>query len=63
MDPKSLKASYMDLEIEGVSKEELQNISTKSHFVIFLTRREEVALHTRMVHEFLTKTDNCSIIN
>ena len=40
MDPKSLKASYMDLEIEGVSKRNCKNISIKSHFVIFLTLAE-----------------------
>ena len=66
MDPKSLKASYMDLEIEGVSKEELQKHLDQVPLRYFShSGREEVALHTRMVHEFLTKKtqDNCSIIN
>ena len=46
----------MDLEIEGVSKEELQKHLDQVPLRYFShSGREEVALHTRMVHEFLTK--------
>lgn len=55
MDPESLKNSFMDLQIEGVTDQELRAHLDQVPIRYFShSGREEVALHVEMVHQYIT---------
>lgn len=66
MDPESIKDSYMDIEIDGVSKTDLRKHLDQVPMRYFShSGREEVTLHVDMVNRFLNDNspDNNSVIN
>lgn len=66
MDPESIKDSYMDLRIDGVSKTDLRRHLDQVPMRYFShSGREEVALHVDMVNRFLddNSPDKNSVIN
>ena len=66
MDPESIKDSYMDIEIDGVSKTDLRKHLDQVPMRYFShSGREEVTLHVDMVNRFLNdnSADNNSVIN
>ena len=66
MDPESIKDSYMDIEIDGVSKTDLRKHLDQVPMRYFShSGREEVTLHVDMVNRFLhdNSPDNNSVIN
>lgn len=66
MDPESIKDSYMDLNIEGVTKADLRKHLDQVPMRYFShSGREEVSIHVSMVNEFLNdnSSDNNSVIN
>ena len=66
MDPESIKDSYMDIEIDGVSKTDLRkHLDQVPKRYFSHSGREEVTLHVDMVNRFLNDNspDNNSVIN
>ena len=66
MDPEAIKNSYMDLEIQGVTKAELRKHLDQVPIRYFShSGREEVALHVSMLHQFVAENSNMAseIIN
>ena len=66
MDPESIKDSYMDIEIDGVSKTDLRkHLDQVPKRYFSHSGREEVTLHVDMVNRFLhdNSPDNNSVIN
>lgn len=61
MDPDAIKNSYMDLDIPGVSKEDLREHLDQVPMRYFShSGREEVTLHLSMLNQFLAKTSKKS---
>jgi len=59
VDPESLKDSYMDLDIKGVSKDNLRKHLDQVPIRYFShSGREEVGLHASMVQEFLSQEES-----
>ena len=66
VDPESLKNSYMDLEVDGVTKEELKMHLDQVPIRYFShSGREEVGLHAKMVQQFSKQnnTKKSAVIN
>ena len=66
MDPETIKDSYMDLEVKGVSKSELREHLDQVPMRYFShSGREEVALHVSMLSKFLSNNskNETAVIN